>query len=913
MVRVEQEHAQQRSTRPKRLTSVTNENILIQAKQDYLDGLLDLKDYQQRLRSLGYRYINVFDTFDKDDLDYEPQQNVLKYGYFQLQRAQKSYLDSCFASKKIDLHLIKRFIEIQVILLAPICPHICDHVYQFLHPEKSIMNAKWPIPEQIVNNNYNLDDGECNITYSTIATAALSTCHFYLIVGLLNEKQFAYLLHTSLGYGSLNGSTTIAKEIVKNIIQDIVRDINFLHQYRPVEHKDKIEISNMNHLKMLIDGGATLEQDSIQEALLLLNDDQSNIRIQTLLEQDDEKLLVQKLYKAVKVLSPITFLLDDINEEHAFWREKQNAQDINLYSSNTLREITNNGLNNELATAGDKLVIVNFFATWCDSCKNIVPHIEQLSGLYLNNVFLNVDIEKCMNEVLRYSINIIPTFLFIQHGEEVDRLEFFDEEYTEKTIKKFSNDTSSKDIKYSTFSKAIAVGNLVKSALGPKGMDKILRCNMSGGLDADKLLITNNRTMILSKIGVDNPVVKDLVDISKVQYDEVGDGSKSVVVLASELLRETENLLAQKIHLQTIITGWRKATNEALTVLEGVAKNNSSNLEQFKSDLMNIARTTLSSKILQEKKDHLSKLCFLLGERIGTNMPKRIENARILIANIPMDTDKRKVSDSSVHIDSIAKLVQLELAKNEKIKDKVEKILQFSCNLFINRQLICDYANQLFAEKGVMTIEHADFEGLKRLAQILDADIVSTLDTPDEIRLGKCILIEEVIVNEDKLIKLSGVTQGEACTIVLHGATQQILDEAERSIHGALCVLSQTVKEPRICYGEGAAETLMATAVSQLAEKTSGEESVVIESFAHALRQLPTIIADNAGYDSAILIDNLRTAHALGKSAFGLDMEKGVTCDMVELGILEPFYLKQQVVIKAAKAVEMILCLDNII
>ncbi|CAF4454050.1 unnamed protein product, partial [Rotaria sp. Silwood2] len=597
----------------------------------------------------------------------------------------------------------------------------------------------------------------------------------------------------------------------------------------------------------------------------------------------------------------------------------------NLYSSNTLREITNNGLNNELATAGDKLVIVNFFATWCDSCKHFVPHIEQLSGLYLNNVFINVDIEKCMNEVLRYSINIIPTFLFIQHGEEVDRLEFFDEEYIEKTIKKFSNDTSSKDIRYSTFSKAIAVGNLVKSALGPKGMDKILRHNMSGGFDADKLLITNNRTMILSKIDVANPVVKDLVDISKVQYDEVGDGSKSVVVLASELLRETENLLGQKIHLQTIITGWSKATNEALTVLEGVPKNNSSNLEQFKSDLMNIARTTLSSKILQEKKDHLSKLCvdailkihnktdFLLGERIGTNMPKRIENARILIANIPMNTDKRKVSDSSVHIDSIAKLVQLELAKNEKMKDKVEKILQFSCNVFINRQLICDYANQLFAEKGVMTIEHADFEGFKRLAQILDADIVSTLDTPDEIRLGKCILIEEVIVNEDKLIKLSGVIQGEACTIVLHGATQQILDEAERLIHDALCVLSQTVKEPRICYGGGAAEMLMATAVSQLAEKTSGEESVIIESFAHALRQLPTIIADNAGYDSAKLIDNLRTAHALGKSAFGLDMEKGITADMIELGILEPFYLKRQVVIRAAKAVEMILSLDNII
>jgi len=304
---------------------------------------------------------------------------------------------------------------------------------------------------------------------------------------------------------------------------------------------------------------------------------------------------------------------------------------------------------------------------------------------------------------------------------------------------------------------------------------------------------------------------------------------------------------------------------------------------------------------------------FLLEKRIGINMPKRLENARILIANTPMDTDKIKVFGSRVRVDSVAKVAELELAEKEKMKDKVDKILRHGCNVFINRQLIYDYPEQLFADKGVMAIEHADFEGVERLAQVLGGEIVSTFDTPDKVRLGKCDLIEEILIGEDKLIKFSGVAQGQACTIVLRGATQQILDEAERSIHDALCVLSQTVKEPRICYGGGASEMLMATAVSKLAEKTPGKESVAIESFARALRQLPMIIADNAGYDSAELVANLRAAHVEGKATHGLDMEKGVVADMVQLGILESFHLKRQVVISAAEAAEMVLRIDNII
>lgn len=182
-----------------------------------------------------------------------------------------------------------------------------------------------------------------------------------------------------------------------------------------------------------------------------------------------------------------------------------------------------------------------------------------------------------------------------------------------------------------------------------------------------------------------------------------------------------------------------------------------------------------------------------------------------------------------------------------------------------------------------------------------------------KVRLGHCDLIEEVMIGEDKMLKFLGVPLGEACTIVLRGATQQILDEAERSLHDALCVLSQTVKEPRIIFGGGSSEMLMANAVTVLSTKTAGKEAFAMEAYAKALRQIPTIIADNGGYDSAQLVSELRAAHAQGKSSYGINMDKGAIEDMEKLGIIEAFIVKRQVVLSASEAAEMILRVDNII
>jgi len=304
---------------------------------------------------------------------------------------------------------------------------------------------------------------------------------------------------------------------------------------------------------------------------------------------------------------------------------------------------------------------------------------------------------------------------------------------------------------------------------------------------------------------------------------------------------------------------------------------------------------------------------FILQKTIGVNQPKRIENARILLANTAMDTDKIKIFGSKVRVDQVSKVQQIEQAEKDKMKGKVQKIVDHNINVFINRQLIYNYPEQLFADNGIMAIEHADFEGIERLAKVLGGEIVSTFERPDKVKLGTCALIEECIVGEDRYIKFSGVEQGEACTIVLRGATNQILEEADRSLHDCLCVLTQTVKNTKTVLGGGCSEMLMANAVRDLAKVTEGKEAFAIDAFANALQQLPTIIADNGGFDSNELMTQLKAKHAKHESTMGLDMEAGSIECVSKLGITESYMVKRRVVNSAASAAEMILRVDNIL
>lgn len=496
----------------------------------------------------------------------------------------------------------------------------------------------------------------------------------------------------------------------------------------------------------------------------------------------------------------------------------------------------------------------------------------------------------------------------------------------------------------SSFVGAIAVSDMVKTTLGPKGMDKILQ-SMGRGQHA---MVTNDGATILKSIYVDNPAAKVLVDLSKVQDAEVGDGTTSVAVLAGELLREAEQLVNEKIHPMIIIEGFRKACEVAVATLEARSFDNAGNAAALREDLMRVAKTTLSSKILTVSKEQFATIAvdavmclkgrtnlepihiikksgaplkesflaegFILDKKIGVGQNKRIENAKVLVANTPMDTDKIKMYGARVRVDSMSKVAEIELQEKEKMKEKCNMIIAQGINVFINRQLIYNYPEEIFTDAGIMSIEHADFEGVERLALVLGAEIASTFENPNSIRLGHCKLIEEVMIGEDKLIHFSGVQMGEACTIVLRGANQHVLDEAERSMHDALCVLSQTIANKGCIYGGGNPEIHMAKKIDEAAAAIPGKVSLAMEGFARALRQIPSIICDNAGMDAADVVSKLRAAAATdGESRMGVDVVTGDIGDMKDLGIMESLKVKRQVVFSATEAAEMILRVDDII
>merc|ERR1712139_26114 len=493
-----------------------------------------------------------------------------------------------------------------------------------------------------------------------------------------------------------------------------------------------------------------------------------------------------------------------------------------------------------------------------------------------------------------------------------------------------AEDAKGSTARLQSFVGAIAICDLVKSTLGPMGMDKILMS--TSGKD---MKVTNDGATILKSVVVDNPAANVLINMSKVQDDEIGDGTTSVTVLAGELLREAEKLIQGKVHPQAIVAGFRKATEVARKKLEGAAINHGDDPTAFRADLVNIAKTTLSSKVVSHDRDYFANLCvdailrlkgspqldqiqivkmiggtleesyleegFILNKKIGVGQPKRIEKPCIMVANTSMDADKIKVFGSRVRTESMAKVADIEEAERNKMKAKVQKIVDHGINVFINRQLIYNLPEQEFTAAGVLSIEHADFDGVERLALVLGAEICSTFDHPELVQLGKCDLIEEVIIGEDKVLRFSGAACGEACTLVLRGASEQVLDEAERSIHDALCVLMTTVKETKTVLGGGCCEILMAQAVEEAAAATAGKVSLAMEGYARALREIPKAVADNGGYDSSELVTLMRAEHAKGNHDMGLDMGTGTVGNMRELGVMESYQSKLQSLLSASE------------
>ncbi|KAG0434998.1 T-complex protein 1 subunit beta [Dictyocoela muelleri] len=482
------------------------------------------------------------------------------------------------------------------------------------------------------------------------------------------------------------------------------------------------------------------------------------------------------------------------------------------------------------------------------------------------------------------------------------------------------------------------IGNIIKSTLGPHGKMKML-------VSENNLKITNDGATIMKNLVCSSPSARVLMNLSKSQDWEEGDGTTTVVVLASSLINEGAKLNIPKI---SVLRGYELGLKRCLEVLD------SQKFIGKEADLINLAKTTLCSKVVKSHLNKFAKICVEAVNRVDDleminiiKIPGRVEdsfledgflldkeiyiptlkNPKILVANTSLDTDKVKIYGAKVQVESIDELSEIEIAERKKMNDKVKMICSNNIDLFINRQLIYDYPLQLFKNFGVVPIENADFEGVERLSNFLGAKIMShfnkigdkTCDLESqndnnkrkftnlsEDVYGTCDEVSNFIVDDRVLIRFKGSKRG-AVTIVLRGASEEFLEEAERSIHDALCVLHQHAD---LIYGGGSIEAEMAVQLQALSSKTESRESAAISAFSHALMQIPAVLAENAGLDVEDVKSKLRAFHVKGKKTFGVG--NNVEC-MKQKGVVESLRIKKRILTSAVEAAQMILKCDSIV
>lgn len=494
-------------------------------------------------------------------------------------------------------------------------------------------------------------------------------------------------------------------------------------------------------------------------------------------------------------------------------------------------------------------------------------------------------------------------------------------------------DTGATEQRSSEARKTIVIGTtmintLIRSTLGPFGMTKLLTCE-------DKIKVTNDGATLLKNLVIDSASARILINASVSQDWEEGDGTTTIAILASLLVEEASKL--EEIHPIQIIEGYEVALTKALEVLDSVC------FVMRDDDMVSLAKTTLNSKILRCDLQKFAEICVnainLIEDREDLNLINIIKtegelqqsylvdgfildkdvivptlkNPRILVANTSMDTDKIKINGAQVNVRSVSELSQIEDAERQRMQEKVEKIVgaENGIDVFVNRQIIYDYFLQLFREKNVVAVEHADFEGVERLANVLGAKIMSTFDSLNDC-IGTCERIENVHVGEKVMVKFSGLKKG-ACTIVLKGSTAEVLDEAERSVHDALCVLMRVKTEKKLVYGGGATEMEVTLAVNNVAIRTEGKESAAILAFANAVQKIPQIIAENGGFDGEAIKAKLRALHAKGRRTYGVDVEKGDAGCMKERSVVESLRIKRRIFTAAVEAASMIIKCDGLI
>ncbi len=511
-------------------------------------------------------------------------------------------------------------------------------------------------------------------------------------------------------------------------------------------------------------------------------------------------------------------------------------------------------------------------------------------------------------------------------------------------LKEGSERTRGRDAQRSNIMAARVIAEAVRTTLGPRGMDKMLVDSLGD------ITITNDGAAILDEIDVQHPAAKMMVEVAKAQDDEVGDGTTTAVIVAGELLKKAEELLDQKIHPTVIVGGFKKAADKAEEVLKSMATDVK---PEDKETLFKIAATAMNSKAVAGAREHLARIAVdailqvaeevdgkLEADRDMVNllkkqgkslletelvrgmvidkevvhpaMPKRVKDAKIALLDAPLEVEKTEF-DAEIRITDPSQMKMFLEEEQRILKDMVEKIKACGATVLFCQKGIDDLAQHYLAKAGIMAVRRVKKSDMEKLSKATGARIVTNLDDLTSESLGEAGLVEEVKIGEDKVVYVRDCKNPKAVTIVIRGGTEHVVDEAERALNDALCVVRDVIEDQKIVPGGGAAEVEVARQLRKYAESIGGREQLAIEAFADAIEVVPRTLAENSGHDPLDVIVSLRAKHDKDGTAIGLNIQTGEPDDMVKLGVLEPLRVKMHAIKTASEAASMILRIDDVI
>lgn len=512
-------------------------------------------------------------------------------------------------------------------------------------------------------------------------------------------------------------------------------------------------------------------------------------------------------------------------------------------------------------------------------------------------------------------------------------------------LRQGSERSQGRDAQRSNIAAAKVLAEMVRTTIGPKGMDKML---VSGIGD---LVITNDGATVLKEMDVQNPAAKMLVEVAKTQDDEVGDGTTTSVVLAGELLAGAELLLNKEVHPNVITDGYRLAAKKSLEVLDKMA------VDIAPSDdakLKQVALTSLNTKGMFGSQAHFADLAVRAvkqvmeknGDKITADlgmikvikkhglgleatelvngviidkemsdaqMAKRVANPRIGLLNAKLEIKKTE-TEAKININSPEEMMKFIDEEERLLNEMADTVVESTANVIFIEKGADDEVLSRLAQKGISAIKNVSSGDMEKLAKATGAVVVASVKDLDKKSLGQAKLVEEIKVGEDKLTFVREAKNPKAVTILIRGGSEHVVDEAERSLHDALCVVRNSVEDGKILAGGGAPEAELSKQLRSYAAKVGGREQLAVTAFAEALEAVPVAIAVNAGINPIDIMVELREKHASPTNKwFGVDLTTGRTGDMMKKSILEPLRVKKQVINSAVEAVSMLLRIDDVI